>query len=361
MAMTEKKEIIWVNSLKGACILLVVLYHVVLPGYAGMTTYLTAGAFPAKLWVVFNNYLSPLRMPAFFFVSGLLASNAIVNRPWKQVFTSRVTNLFYLYFLWGLIQWLMINGISGKIMGGLLSDNINAAWAATPGEFIRLMFLAMSSAWYLYALGLFFVFTKLFCQKKMLLLLLLGAVALNYAAIINVIPGWGPESLSQYFIFFLFGAFYSRTVMIWSEWRCSNILPWMVLAVLAAVHMVMGLPNSLFLSVIAILCCIAICRALNNLFSMHWLNWIGKNTLQIYVLHRIFIEFFGMSAILFAISHNLFANKTFSLLWAIAFPIAMVAVCAGCSVGVWRLLNRGVGKNLFTYPKLLRMKLNLQG
>jgi len=355
---SNKKEIAWVNSLKGACILLVVLYHVVLPGYAEMMTHLTAGFFPAKLWVAFNNYLSPLRMPAFFFVSGLLAANAIVNRPWKQVFTSRVTNLFYLYFLWGVIQWLMINGVSGEIMGAHLSDNVNAAWAATPLQFIKLMLLAMSSSWYLYALGLFFLFAKLFRKQKGLMLLV--AIALNYAAVVKAIPGWGPESLSQYFLFFLFGAFYSSTMMRWSEWHRSNLAPWAILGALTVVHVMLGMTESLFLCVIAILCCIALFRMLNHYFSMSWLNWIGKNTLQIYVLHRIFIEFFGMSAILFAVSHNLFASKAFSLLWAVGFPIAMVALCAGCSVGIWTLLNRGVGKNLFIYPKLLRMKLNVQ-
>ncbi len=358
MKPTQKKDIAWVNSLKGACILLVVLYHVVLPGYADMVTHLTAGFFPAKLWVAFNNTLSPLRMPAFFFVSGLLAANAIVNRPWKQVFTSRVTNLFYLYFLWGLIQWLMINGVSGEIMGDHLSDNINAAWASTPWEFLKLMLLAMSSSWYLYALGLFFVFAKLFRQQKVLMMLV--AAALNYAAIVKAIPGWGPESLSQYFIFFLFGAFYSSTMIRWSEWHRSNVLPWAAIGVLAGIHAMVGLPKSLFMCVIAILFCIAACRALNSRFSMSWLNWIGKNTLQIYVLHRIFIEFFGMSAILFAVHHHLFASKAFSMVWAVGFPIAMVALCSGCSVAIWTLLNRGVGKNLFIYPKLLRMKLNVQ-
>ncbi|WP_428943363.1 acyltransferase family protein [Pantoea sp. FN060301] len=354
MNSTHKKEIVWINSLKGACILLVVLYHVVLPGYANMIPHLTAGFIPAKLWIAFNHYLSPLRMPAFFFVSGLLASNAILNRAWKQVFTSRVTNLFYLYFLWGLIQWLMINGVSGEIMGDQLSSNANAAWASSPWEFLKLMLLAMSSSWYLYALGLFFLFAKLFREQKSTIMVM--ALVLNYAAVTNVIPGWGPESLSQYFIFFLFGTFFSTTMVRWSEWHRSNLLPWGVLALLALLHTLMGLPENLFLCVIAILICIAACRMLNNVFDMRWLNWMGKNTLQIYVLHRIFIEFFGMSAILFALGHNLFASKAFSLLWAVGFPPVMMMICAGCSVGIWTLLNRGVGKNLFIYPKLLRMK-----
>lgn len=352
----QKKEIAWVNTLKGGCILLVVLYHVVLPGYAEMVSHLTAGLLPAKLWVAFNNTLSPLRMPAFFFVSGLLAANAISNRPWKQVFTSRVTNLFYLYFLWGVIQWLMINGVSNNIMGDHLSDNINAAWAETPWQFLKLMLLAMSSSWYLYALGLFFLAAKLFRQQKTLVML--AAVLLNYAAVTKVIPGWGPESLSQYFIFFLFGSFYSAILIRWSEWRRDNVLPWMVLLALSLVHIWLGLDKSLFLCVLAILGCIAACRLLNQYFSMKWLNWVGKNTLQIYVLHRIFIEFFGMSAILFAVSHQLFASKAFSMLWAIAFPLVMVGLCVACSVGIWTLLNRGWGKSLFIYPKLLRMKLD---
>lgn len=354
MPTTQKKDIAWVNTLKGGCILLVVLYHVVLPGYANMVPHLTAGELPARLWLIINNTLSPLRMPAFFFVSGMLAANAIFNRPWKQVFTSRVTNLFYLYFLWGVIQWLMIHGVSQGMMGEHLSDNINAAWADSPRQFVTLMLLAMSSSWYLYALALFFVFARLFRHQKPLILLV--ALGLNYAAVTGVIPGWGPESLSQYFIFFLFGSFHSDILIRWSEWRRANLLPWALLLVLTLAHSLLGLEQSLFLCVLAILVSIAGCRWLNQTFSMRWINWVGKNTLQIYVLHRIFIEFFGMSAILFAVGHQLFASKAFSLLWALGFPPVMMALCVGCSVAVWTLLNRGWGQSLFIYPKLLRMK-----
>jgi len=248
----------------------------------------------------------------------------------------------------------MINGVSVGMMGEHLSGNINAAWADSPWQFLKLMLLAMSSSWYLYALALFFVFARLFRQQKPLIMLL--AVGLNYAAVTGIIPGWGPESLSQYFVFFLFGAFYSEILIRWSEWRRDNLLPWTLLLLLTIAHSLLGLERSLFLCVLAILGSIALCRALNRMFSMHWLNWVGKNTLQIYVLHRIFIEFFGLSAILYAVGHQLFASQAFSLLWAVGFPPLMVLLCVGCSVGVWTLLNRGWGQSLFIYPKLLRMK-----
>lgn len=84
-------------------------------------------------------------------------------------------------------------------MGGKLSTGSNAVWAETPLKFIRLMLLAMSSCWYLYALGLFFLLAKLFRQQNGSLLLM--AVMLNYAAVSGIIPGRGPASLAQYLIF----------------------------------------------------------------------------------------------------------------------------------------------------------------
>lgn len=82
----------------------------------------------------------------------------------------------------------MINGVSQGMMGERLSGNLNAAWADSPWQFLKLMLLAMSASWYLYALGLFFLFARVFRDLKLPLLLV--AVALNYAAVANIIPGW---------------------------------------------------------------------------------------------------------------------------------------------------------------------------
>ncbi len=352
MGNTAKKELSWINTLKAGCILLVVLYHTVLPGFSDTVIHLTAGFLPAKLWVVFNNTLSPLRMPAFFFVSGLLATNGIMNRPWNIVLTSRVTNLFYLYFLWGIIQWLMINRVSGPLMGGYLSHNINAAWADSFGESIKLMILAMSSSWYLYALGLFFLFTKLLRHHA--LKLVMAAVLMNYAALTGLLPGWGAESLFQYFIFFLLGTFHSATIMQWSEWRQRNLVVWSVLIALSLLHIVLGMSKSLWLCILAIIISIRICCWLNERINMNAINWIGRNTLQIYVIHRIFIEFFALTAILFADRYHLFSSHFFSWVWAIFFPVVMVALSSACSLLSFGVLNRGIGRLLFIYPRLLR-------
>lgn len=49
MHTAEREEIAWINSLKGGCILLVVLWHVTFPGYAATVMPLSAGFIPARL------------------------------------------------------------------------------------------------------------------------------------------------------------------------------------------------------------------------------------------------------------------------------------------------------------------------
>ncbi|UEG20109.1 acyltransferase family protein [Pantoea ananatis] len=296
--------------------------------------------------------ISGLFMPAFFFVSGLLARNAIIDRPWKRIATSRMTNLFYLYLLWGAIQWGAITGISTEITGQRISQNINAAYAGTFSEFLTLTFLAMSTSWYLYALGIYFLLAKLF-QRYNLPLLLMAAV-LNYLAVEKIIPYWGPQSLAQYFVFFMLGTFWCSQILRLSEWRRQNGLPWLLLLLLAGLPALFDFDRSLFLSVLAILISVAACRGLNQVSSMAWLNWIGRHTLPVYVLHRIFIEYFGMTAILFAQRHQLFALAWFSWLWACLYPLVIVALCSLASVAVWSLTNHGVGRALFRFPTLIK-------
>lgn len=141
-----------------------------------------------------------------------------------------------------------------------------------------------------------------------------------------------------------------------SEWRRENWMPWAILAALAGMHVIFGLDKSLFMCIIAVLGSVAACRWLNQHFSMSYMNWIGRNTLQIYVIHRIFIEFFGMSAILFAQRHHLFEHAWFSFLWACLYPVAIVGLCSLCSVAVWSVTNRGLGQSLFIFPTLIGLK-----
>lgn len=345
-----RKEILWINTLKGGCILLVVLHHSIITTFAPALHHLTAGVVPAHAWVAFNTWLSPLRMPAFFFVSGLLASNSVINKRWKAVFTKKFSNIVYLYLLWGVIQWLSIHYISTHL-GERLSSSKNAAYADSPMEFIKLLMLSMTSLWYLYALAGFFLVTKLFHRQKMLLVA--AAIAANYAAQFSLIPGWGPASVAQNYLYFLLGVFFSATLIELSGLKGRH---WLWLGAIAAIgiaHHLGGIYKNPFYSLLTIVFGIVLCRFLNAHFNMAWLNYIGRNTLQIYVLHRIFIELVGLSAISLALHYGWFGNAGFSWAWALLMPLTGVAVCTLLSLMVWSLLNRGPGRMLFIHPRLI--------
>lgn len=347
----QRKEVLWINTLKGACILLVVLHHTIITTFIPSMAHLSAGSLPAKLWVGFNTYISPLRMPAFFFVSGLLAASAISKKAWSEVFSKKFSNIVYLYILWGVIQWVSISHISG-FLGEKLSGAKNAAYADSPLEFVKLLAFSMTSLWYLYALAGYFLVAKLFHKQRVALLML--AVALNYAAQFSLIPGWGPASVAQNFVFFLTGAFFSQSLIQLSEFNRRSALILAAIALVGVAHHALGLYKNLFYCLLAIVAAIMFCRALNARFNMHWLNWIGRNTLQIYVLHRIFIELLGLSLLTLAVSWGLFDNATFSRAWALLLPPLAVASCAALSLLCWSLLNRGPGRALFLYPRLMK-------
>ncbi|MCA5544511.1 acyltransferase family protein [Klebsiella aerogenes] len=346
--------ILWVNTLKGACILLVVLHHSIITTLAPSIEFLSSGIIPAKLWVFFNQSVSPLRMPAFFFVSGMLASSAIIKKRWPDVFTKKVSNLLYLYILWGVVQWLFIKKIITEPLGVQLSDSANSAYANSFIDFFGLISSASTSLWYLYALGGYFLVTKLLNKIKYVTIFV--AFILNYTAALGVFEHWGVASIAQNIIFFVIGVYLSELVIKLSAINKKNIIPFVIILSLAVLNLAFGFGKNIFLCVTAITISIVICQYLNDKFDMAWLNWIGKNTLQIYVIHRIFVEVFGLLLLHVGIDLEWFKNTSYSMVWGTAFPLMAVFSYTAMSLFTWKVLNNGVGKMLFTHPKLVSKK-----
>ncbi|EPY8419806.1 acyltransferase family protein [Klebsiella pneumoniae] len=350
----SKGTILWVNTLKGACILLVVLHHSIITTLAPSIEFLSSGIIPAKIWVFFNQSVSPLRMPAFFFVSGMLASSAIINKKWPDVFTKKVSNLLYLYILWCVVQWLFIKKLITEPLGRQLSDVSNSAYANSFIDFFGLISNASTSLWYLYALGGYFLVTKLL--NKIRYVTIAAAIILNYLAALRFFEHWGVISIAQNMIFFVIGVYLSELVIKFSSISKKNIIPFIVIFSLAILNLKLGFGKNIFLCVIAITISIAICQYLNEKFDMAWLNWVGKNTLQIYVIHRIFLEVFGLLLLHVGIDMEWFKNTSYSMVWGTAFPLFAVFTYTAMSLFTWKVLNNGVGKMLFTHPKLISKK-----
>lgn len=218
----SRKDVLWINTLKGACILLVVLHHVIITTLEPSLQYLSSGGWVAKVWHYFNQVISPLRMPAFFFVSGLLAINSINKKSWSDIFTKKIGNLFYLYLLWGVVQWILIKGIITKFAHQQLSDSTNSAYSNGMVEFLFNLAMAMTSLWYLYALAGYFFISKVLKGYKEVLLIV--AIILNYLSVFGFFSGWGVTSLAQNIIFFVLGVFYSESIIKLARFNLRNFI-----------------------------------------------------------------------------------------------------------------------------------------
>ena len=130
----------WVDTAKGAAILLVVLWH----------TYLVVGSvgdFPP--WLDFLNYaLANVRVPLFFLASGLLMDR-LVERPWTQLMRKRVVPL-----AWVLLLWTVIGSGVGLVVKLY-------PWEDKPPPGVaQVLWLPQGVLWFVYALLVFAVLAR---------------------------------------------------------------------------------------------------------------------------------------------------------------------------------------------------------
>lgn len=346
------REIQWINTLKGACILLVILHHLMLTSFIPSLKIIGEESIFGQWWLTLNAYLTPLRMPSFFFISGLLATNSVINKAWRQVFTKRVVNMVYVYLLWCVIQWAFVTFINQhlSIDQWEVRNMVGAVYADSFHQFLMFVLTAMSNAWYLYALAIYFVACKLFKNNVVPLLLL--AVMANYIAARGLLPGWGPNSVAQNAIYFCTGCFYGKQIVEALRMRRNILLAIMLALPFALLHGWFGMDKSIFHCAIAIVLCIVICQQVNRRMNPASLNWLGKNTLQVYVIHKIITEAIAVCVVGMLVHYHLFANGIFSAIWMLIFPLVGVSLCVFISLGIWRVINRGPGRALFQYPGL---------
>ncbi|WP_204358660.1 acyltransferase family protein [Streptosporangium sp. 'caverna'] len=137
----------WPDVAKGACILLVVLWHVIMKHYLQIDWHLPIPVPGA--WGTVTEQLLPLRMPLFFTISGMFAIGA-VNRPWRVLGRSKVAGFLYLYVLWLLIHTVLL----------ALVPDFDTARADGPLGLLAQLTITPSNLWYLYALALYFAIAK---------------------------------------------------------------------------------------------------------------------------------------------------------------------------------------------------------
>lgn len=183
----------WVDTAKGAAILLVIVWHAYLAARV-------AGDLPSWLDAL-NVGLANVRMPLFFLASGLLMER-LAERPWEQLVRKRIAPLAWVLVLWTLI------GSAVDLAVPLYP------WEDEPLQGIaQVLWRPQGILWFVYALLAFAVLARVAATAS-------GwrrvAVAAGLWAALVAYDAWRGEfhtrSLVQFFPFFMAGVLAAKPI-----------------------------------------------------------------------------------------------------------------------------------------------------
>lgn len=203
---TEDTRIGWLDSLRGAAILLVVVLH------AGEALRVAVGPTPGL--DQFNLFLEPFRMPVLMFLSGILLPRSVAKSG-REYFAGKASMVAWPYLLWSVI----ILAASGDL---------------GPARLAEILYLSPTYLWYLWFILVFYALA--YPLRRVPPLVIAGSgLALSF-----VLPDDGrPGTLAFLAAFFFFGAWCARHARLVER---AIGRPW-VLALAAASAVTVGVLN----------------------------------------------------------------------------------------------------------------------
>lgn len=324
----------WGDVLRGALILLVVLWHVVMKTYLQIDWRL--GVPVPGVWGVTGDVVWTFLMPAFLFVSGHFAAPA-VRRPWRSVLAPRVLRYAYLYLLWSLVH-------------------AAALWAfpdfptivpRTLAELVEDLTISPQDTWYLYALALYFVVTKALVRVPAWIVV--GASGVLSAAVgagwIEIVGNRG--SLLSNLVFFVLGAHLAPIVSRAAARVAMPVVAACVVGFLVAfaamrfahAEQVPGVRPTM--SAVGVLTVVAVASAVARSVRMGGaLVWIGRRTLPVYLVHMPLLAVADVVLVRWISD----AGRAVQLAAAVTLPVVLTAALVVLSLVLGRLLSgRGLG------------------
>lgn len=266
---TINVRINWVDYARGICIVFVVLLY---------STGTAESVLHTRGWIhVLGDFAQAFRMPDFFLISGLFVSRA-VKRPWHLYLDTKLVHFFYFYSLWITIDFIVMHW----------RTLFSTQWSDYMIQYFSLYLQPHGQLWFIYILPIFFLTVRV---VNVLPIFLVGAVAVALK-LIDLDTGWKMvDRFGMYFVFFYAGHVFARNIFTMVEsmrehlnlkvayllvWSLTNsFFLWLDLTQIPIVSLILGLTGALALILVA--------SMLSSIHFMSWIEYLGKNSIVIYV------------------------------------------------------------------------------
>ena len=305
----------WPDFARACAIILVVLFH---SRHATWLIGFQNDALADRIWPLVSDVNKPLRMPLFFFISGMLATSA-VTKPWRDIAHKRVWNNLYLYFLWAAIYIAVIPAWP------------RLDWSSyTVVQQILMAIVGDSPAWYLWALTMFFLLARIAAPLPAMMMLAVTFVIATLAPTLKGTIHPPPRLMLQCLFFFFAGLRFREPAFALA--RRAGIVT-LALATPVMLALIWAYHKNVFGTFpLAGIACVFWGIIASSLATRHvpllrsFGHWMGSRTLQVYVLH-----FLVLTALLNLAATYLPGAVKGSPLAAIAAPLLLTLVTTlGC-------------------------------
>ncbi|MCU6453178.1 acyltransferase [Sphingomonas sp. A2-49] len=265
------------DTARGCAVVLVVFMHVTerlqleAPLSAGLT--------------LFNWSAASIRMPLLFMLSGVLA-NGYLTRGLQDV-GRRSTHFVWLLFVWGVVA----------TMVSLIGSPAPAAFSSQ----IRSILLPDSPLWFIWALAMFTAVIPFVARRPRAQIVGIALVisCLSYLpSIRDMLPDVPVLKTARHGVYFYVGLTYARSIVDFTVGRSARSIALLVGATLV-LHAANGItdrwlhlsllliPEKFTLSILAL----ALAASLPQTRLALGLQWLGRNTLPIFLGHMLFVDY----------------------------------------------------------------------
>ena len=288
-------RVVWLDIARGGTILLVVSWH----------AFLAASVLGDVGNIVknFNQDARPIRMPLFFFCSGMLAAELLMKQ-WSAVIKKRVLPVVWLILVWTLVQ---------AIMNLKIHVYTWQYWDKFP-DFFPFFWIPMGVLWFMYATLYLMIFARLI--RSLPIFYQVFATVILTLAIRRMAPHISEElgqlgllfrSLGDYAVFSFMAGVWLQKPIIGHFCNFRNAAAVLILSSCPLIclmafktkgYEILGFDIAVTALLIAM--AISFARIIDEIpYVRSFLAWFGRRTLEIFVGHMLFIsivsQIFGQS------------------------------------------------------------------